>query len=107
MAPETAALSYAIGVPRLGRRPPISGNVVRSHMTTHDEDRRLGELGYTQRLSRSVGGLSSFLLGFAVISATTAVFSGFGYGLATAGPAFVWTFPIALVIFFLWASTLR
>ncbi|HEY8588668.1 MAG TPA: amino acid permease, partial [Naasia sp.] len=51
----------------------------------------------------SVGWLSSFLLGFAVISATTAVFSGFGFGLATAGPAFVWTFPIAVAVFFLWA----
>lgn len=68
-----------------------------------DEDRRLNELGYTQKLSRSVGGLSSFFLGFAVISATTAVFSGFGFGLGTAGPAFVWTFPLAVVVFFIWA----
>ena len=68
-----------------------------------DEDRRLNELGYTQKLSRSVGGVSSFFLGFAVISATTAVFSGFGFGLATAGPAFVWTFPLAVAVFFIWA----
>lgn len=72
-------------------------------MHLNEEDRRLGELGYTQRLDRSVGGLSSFLLGFAVISATTAVFSGFGFGLGIAGPAFVWTFPLALVVFFVWA----
>jgi amino acid transporter len=72
-------------------------------MQANDEDRRLGDFGYTQRLSRSVGGLSSFLLGFAVISATTAVFSGFGFGLTTAGPAFVWTFPLALIVFFVWA----
>jgi amino acid transporter len=42
-------------------------------------------------------------LGFAVISATTAVFSGFGFGLSTAGPAFVWTFPLAVIVFFVWA----
>jgi len=72
-------------------------------MQSSDEDRRLGELGYTQKLNRTVGGFSSFLLGFAVISATTAVFSGFGFGLSTAGPAFVWTFPIAAAIFFVWA----
>src|SRR5689334_2170710 len=72
-------------------------------MHLNEEDRRLGELGYTQRLDRSVGGLSSFLLGFAVISATTAVFSGFSFGLGIAGPAFVWTFPLALVVFFVWA----
>jgi len=72
-------------------------------METSEEDRQLGELGYTQKLSRSVGGVSSFFLGFSVISATTAVFSGFGFGLNTAGPAFVWTFPIAVAIFFIWA----
>jgi amino acid transporter len=72
-------------------------------MDTSEEDRQLGELGYTQKLSRSVGGVSSFFLGFSVISATTAVFSGFGFGLSTAGPAFVWTFPLAVAVFFVWA----
>lgn len=71
-------------------------------MAISDEDRRLGDLGYSQKLSRSVGGVSSFFLGFAVISATTAVFSGFGFGLSEAGPAFVWTFPIAAAVFFIW-----
>ncbi|ORV88684.1 APC family permease [Mycolicibacterium iranicum] len=71
--------------------------------TSEEEDRQLGELGYTQKLSRSVGGVSSFFLGFSVISATTAVFSGFGFGLSTAGPAFVWTFPLAVAVFFVWA----
>lgn len=72
-------------------------------MDSPEEDRQLSELGYTQKLSRSVGGVSSFFLGFSVISATTAVFSGFGFGLGTAGPAFVWTFPVAVGIFFVWA----
>ena len=72
-------------------------------MDSSEEDRQLGELGYTQKLSRSVGGVSSFFLGFSVISATTAVFSGFGFGLNTAGPAFVWTFPLAVGVFFVWA----
>ncbi|BDZ46732.1 APC family permease [Naasia aerilata] len=72
-------------------------------MALIDEDQKLREFGYKQRLDRSVGWISSFLLGFAVISATTAVFSGFGFGLATAGPAFVWTFPIATLVFFIWA----
>ncbi|RYC07275.1 amino acid permease [Nocardioides zhouii] len=72
-------------------------------MATVDEDATLSEFGYTQKLDRSVGRVASFCLGFAVISATTAVYSGFGFGLATAGPAFVWTFPIAALIFFVWA----
>ncbi len=72
-------------------------------MSTHDEDATLGTFGYTQELDRSVGRLASFCLGFAVISATTAVYSGFGLGLALAGPAFVWTFPVAVGIFLVWA----
>ena len=37
------------------------------------EDAVLNELGYTQKLDRSVGTLASFAIGFATISATTAV----------------------------------
>lgn len=72
-------------------------------MSTHDEDAALGSFGYTQELDRSVGRLASFCLGFAVISATTAVYSGFGLGLSLAGPAFVWTFPVATLVFLVWA----
>ena len=36
------------------------------------EDAKLAELGYTQKLDRSVGTLASFAIGFATISATTA-----------------------------------
>ncbi len=45
-------------------------------MDSTEEDRQLGEPRYTQKLSRSVGGVSSFFLGFSVISATTAVLCG-------------------------------
>ena len=55
------------------------------------EDAKLAELGYAQRLDRSVGTLASFAIGFATISATTAVFTGFGAGYFTAGAPFVWT----------------
>lgn len=72
-------------------------------MNMSNEDATLREFGYEQKLDRSVGKLASFCIGFSVISATTAVYSGFGYGLSTAGPAFVWTFPIAAAVFFIWA----
>ena len=68
-----------------------------------DEDANLLRLGYEQKLDRSVGRMASFCIGFSVISATTAVYSGFGYGLTTAGPGFLWTFPIAAAVFFIWA----
>jgi amino acid transporter len=69
-----------------------------------DEDARLAKFGYTQRLDRSVGPLASFAIGFATISATTAVFTGFGAGYFTAGAPFVWTLLIAGAVFIIWAA---
>jgi len=67
-----------------------------------DEDARLAKFGYTQRLDRSVGRLASFAIGFATISATTAVFTGFGAGYFTAGAPFVWTLLLAGAVFVVW-----
>lgn len=67
------------------------------------EDARLAEFGYEQRLDRSVGSLASFAIGFATISATTAVFTGFGAGYFTAGAPFVWTLLLAGAVFAIWA----
>jgi len=39
----------------------------------NSEDEKLAQFGYTQKLDRSVGRLASFAIGFATISATTAV----------------------------------
>src|SRR6266436_1622527 len=69
-----------------------------------DEDARLVKFGYTQRLDRSVGPLASFAIGFATISATTAVFTGFGGGYFTAGAPFVWTMLLAGAVFVVWAA---
>src|SRR6195256_226705 len=69
-----------------------------------DEDARLAKFGYTQRLDRSVGPLASFAIGFATISATTAVFTGFGGGYFTAGAPFVWTMLLAGAVFVVWAA---
>lgn len=70
---------------------------------TSDEDLNLQRLGYTQKLDRAVTPFASFCVGFAVISATTAVYAGFGFGVGKAGPAFVWTVPIVCIVFALWA----
>jgi amino acid transporter len=66
------------------------------------EDAKLEQFGYTQKLDRSVGKLASFALGFATISATTAVFTGFGAGYFTAGGPFVWTLLLAAAVFLIW-----
>jgi hypothetical protein len=55
-------------------------------MTAHD-DVDLKRFGYSQELDRAVTPFASFAVGFALISATTAVYAGFGFGLTTAGPA--------------------
>jgi amino acid transporter len=79
--------------------PPVT-----PHAPIDDEDARLAKFGYTQRLDRSVGTLASFAIGFATISATTAVFTGFGAGYFTAGAPFVWTLLLAGAVFIIWAA---
>ena len=67
-----------------------------------DEDARLAEFGYEQKLDRSVGRIASFAIGFSTISATTAVFTGFGAGYTNAGSPFIWTLFLAIPVFLLW-----
>lgn len=67
-----------------------------------DEDTRLEEFGYKQKLDRSVGRIASFAIGFSTISATTAVFTGFSAGYLNAGSPFIWTLFLAIPVFLLW-----
>lgn len=57
----------------------------------------LAKLGYKQELNRNLGAFSNFAISFSFISATTGIFGLFGYGLATGGPAFVWSWPLVFV----------
>ncbi len=61
------------------------------------DERQLAELGYRQQLSRSLGLLSNFSVGFTYLSPVVGVYTLFAFGLATAGPAFIWSYPIVLV----------
>src|SRR5690242_4024250 len=54
----------------------------------------LQKLGYQQELQRTLGFLSNFAVAFSYISVSTGTFSLFYLGLAAAGPAFFWTWPI-------------
>jgi amino acid transporter len=58
---------------------------------------QLATLGYRQRLTRTLGLFSNFAVGFTYLSPLVGVYSLFGYGLATGGPAFFWTIPIVMV----------
>ena len=104
--------SWSAGFPVDTDRPTRAGETMTDVAPATDakasppgnaEDAKLAELGYTQKLDRSVGTLASFAIGFATISATTAVFTGFGAGYFTAGAPFVWTLLLAGAVFALWA----
>lgn len=56
----------------------------------------LERFGYVQELRRTLSLLSSFGIAFCYISPVVGVYTLFGYGLATGGPAFVWGLPIVV-----------
>jgi amino acid transporter len=82
--------------------PPSADLAPPPRVVGEDEDARLAEFGYEQKLDRSVGRIASFAIGFSTISATTAVFTGFGAGYLNAGSPFVWTLFLAIPVFLLW-----
>ena len=63
---------------------------------TGADERQLAGLGYRQQLSRSIGLFSNFAVGFTYLSPVVGVYSLFAFGLATGGPAFVWSIPIVV-----------
>ncbi|TGD89655.1 amino acid permease [Mycolicibacterium sp. CH28] len=68
-------------------------------MAQHDHEADLADLashGYTQRLSRSLGGFSSFAAGFSYISILTGMFQLFGFGYGFGGPLLFWSWVIVL-----------
>ena len=86
----------------MARTQPEGSTTSIPHHTGEDEDARLAEFGYEQKLDRSVGKIASFAIGFSTISATTAVFTGFGAGYSNAGAPFIWTLFLAVPVFLLW-----
>ena len=57
---------------------------------------QLASFGYKQQLTRALGLWSNFSLGFTYLSPVVGVYTLFAFGLATAGPAFIWTIPIVV-----------
>ncbi|MCW7946965.1 hypothetical protein AAW14_34580 [Streptomyces hygroscopicus] len=57
---------------------------------------QLASLGYQQQLTRALGLWQNFSVGFTYLSPLVGVYSLFAYGLATGGPAFVWSIPLVL-----------
>jgi amino acid transporter len=57
---------------------------------------QLASFGYRQQLTRALGLWSNFSLGFTYLSPVVGVYTLFAFGLATAGPAVIWTIPIVV-----------
>jgi amino acid transporter len=65
-----------------------------SQVDGHDEERELRSFGYEQQLSRSMGVFSSLSISISRMCITAGIFTVYAYALSTAGPAFVWTWPV-------------
>lgn len=61
-----------------------------------NDERVLAAFGYRQRLRRVMGVWENFSVGFTYLSPVVGVYAVFAYGLATGGPAFIWTIPVVM-----------
>ncbi|MFM7783646.1 MAG: APC family permease, partial [Gammaproteobacteria bacterium] len=60
-------------------------------------DHGMGHFGYRESLQRSIGAFGSFAAGVSYISILTGTFQLFYFGFGTAGPAYLWSWPIVLI----------
>jgi urea carboxylase system permease len=60
-------------------------------------DSGMEHFGYRESLARSIGSFGSFAAGVSYISILTGTFQLFYFGYGTAGPAYLWSWPMVLV----------
>jgi urea carboxylase system permease len=60
-------------------------------------DSGLDDFGYRESLDRSIGTFASFAAGVSYISILTGTFQLFYFGYGTAGPAYLWSWPLVFV----------
>ena len=60
-------------------------------------DSGMEHFGYRESLDRSIGAFGSFAAGVSYISILTGTFQLFYFGYGTAGPAYLWSWPIVLI----------
>ncbi len=89
-------------VPRQGARAgPLnfsgSDRMTSTDNTTGDHDSGLEDFGYKESLDRSIGKFASFAAGVSYISILTGTFQLFYFGFGTAGPAYLWSWPLVFV----------
>src|SRR5437879_10918443 len=54
------------------------------------DDQILASFGYKPELRRAVKVVSLYAVAFSIVSSTTGIFTNFGFGLNSLGPAFIW-----------------
>jgi urea carboxylase system permease len=64
---------------------------------TERADSGMEHFGYKQSLDRSIGAFGSFAAGVSYISILTGTFQLFYFGFGTAGPAYLWSWPLVLI----------
>jgi len=65
--------------------------------TQSSDDSGLEDFGYKESLDRSIGKFASFAAGVSYISILTGTFQLFYFGFGTAGPAYLWSWPMVFV----------
>ena len=60
-------------------------------------DSGMEHFGYKESLARSIGAFGSFAAGVSYISILTGTFQLFYFGFGTAGPAYLWSWPMVLL----------
>src|SRR5215472_16875134 len=93
---KSAAASVKCAPPM--KNPDIEGDdsVVHSKPTGRT-DSGMEHFGYKESLARSIGAFGSFAAGVSYISILTGTFQLFYVGFGTAGPAYLWSWPMVLV----------
>ncbi|RDI63335.1 APC family permease [Nocardia pseudobrasiliensis] len=71
--------------------------MVLEERTGVSDESGMAEFGYRETLDRSIGKFSSFAAGVSYISILTGTFQLFYFGFGTAGPAYLWSWPLVFV----------
>jgi urea carboxylase system permease len=67
------------------------------HKSPAGVDSGMEHFGYKESLARSIGSFGSFAAGVSYISILTGTFQLFYFGFGTAGPAYLWSWPMVLI----------
>lgn len=80
-----------------GHRVKLGGAPMVDKPDTARTDNGMEHFGYRESLDRGIGKFGSFAAGVSYISILTGTFQLFYFGFGTAGPAYLWSWPMVLL----------